>query len=97
MIQNVFTYLDRTYVLQNTTLPSIWDAGLHAFRSIIIEAQKINQHIYSFVLKTIQLEREGDIIDKNLLKSVIRMFITLQIYENVTLELFYYDTLFEIV
>lgn len=83
MIQNVFVYLDRTYVLENSSIPSLWDAGLNIFRSIIIDAQKINQSIYSLVLRTIQTERQGEPIDRPLLKSVIRMFITLQTYENV--------------
>ncbi|KAF3823328.1 hypothetical protein GH733_010764 [Mirounga leonina] len=36
MIRNIFLVLLRTYVLQNSMLPSIWDMGLELFRNCII-------------------------------------------------------------
>lgn len=35
MIRSIFLYLDRTYVLQNPTVHSIWDMGLDLFRKHI--------------------------------------------------------------
>lgn len=32
MIRSIFLYLDRTYVLQNPAVLSLWDMGLDIFR-----------------------------------------------------------------
>uniref|UniRef100_A0A7P0TAQ3 Cullin-4B n=1 Tax=Homo sapiens TaxID=9606 RepID=A0A7P0TAQ3_HUMAN len=51
MIRSIFLFLDRTYVLQNSMLPSIW-------------------------------ERNGEAIDRSLLRSLLSMLSDLQIYQD---------------
>ncbi|KAI6221399.1 CULLIN-2 domain-containing protein [Aphelenchoides fujianensis] len=82
MIQNVFMYLNRTYVLQNPTILSIWDIGLHTFRSVVVDAPKIREQLFDFILTIIEQERNGDQIDRPLMKSVVGMLVALKIYEN---------------
>ncbi|CAO2622578.1 CUL4B [Lemmus lemmus] len=69
MIRSIFLFLDRTYVLQNSMLPSIWDMGLELFRAHIISDQKVQT-------KTI------DAIDRSLLRSLLSMLSDLQIYQD---------------
>lgn len=58
MIRSIFLYLDRTYVLQNKNLLSIWDLGLALYREYIFEDEpSIRQHSFYSLLNEIQKER----------------------------------------
>uniref|UniRef100_A0A3Q3H3N4 Cullin-4B n=1 Tax=Labrus bergylta TaxID=56723 RepID=A0A3Q3H3N4_9LABR len=57
MIRSIFLFLDRTYVLQNSMLPSIWDMGLELFRFYIISDLKVQSKTIDGIL--LLIEREG--------------------------------------
>uniref|UniRef100_A0A663ET86 Cullin 4B n=1 Tax=Aquila chrysaetos chrysaetos TaxID=223781 RepID=A0A663ET86_AQUCH len=59
MIRSIFLFLDRTYVLQNSMLPSIWDMGLELFRTHIISDQKVQNKTIDGILLLIERERNG--------------------------------------
>lgn len=61
------------------------DAGLNTFRAVIVEAARIHDHLNSFVLRLIEQERTGNLVDRPLLRSIVRMFISLKTYELVSL------------
>ncbi|XP_071837977.1 cullin-4A-like [Apostichopus japonicus] len=82
MIRSIFLFLDRTYVLQNSLVSSIWDMGLDLFRSEIISNPTVQQRTVDGLLSLIQDERGGDVVDHSLLKSLLRMLSDLQIYEE---------------
>ncbi|CAO2611491.1 Cul4a [Lemmus lemmus] len=69
MIRSIFLFLDRTYVLQNSMLPSIWDMGLELFRNHIISDRMVQS-------KTI------DAVDRSLLRSLLSMLSDLQVYKD---------------
>ncbi|XP_076877076.1 cullin-4B isoform X2 [Brachyhypopomus gauderio] len=82
MIRSIFLFLDRTYVLQNSMLPSIWDMGLELFRFYIISDLKVQSKTIDGVLLLIERERSGEAIDRSLLRSLLGMLSDLQIYQD---------------
>ncbi|XP_036621814.1 cullin-4B-like [Trichosurus vulpecula] len=82
MIRSIFLFLDRTYVLQNSMLPSIWDMGLELFRTHIISDQKVRNKTIEGILILIERERNGEAIDRSLLRSLLSMLSDLQIYQD---------------
>ncbi|KAM8952219.1 cullin-4B isoform 1-T1 [Pelodytes ibericus] len=82
MIRSIFLFLDRTYVLQNSMLPSIWDMGLELFRNHIISDQKVQTKTIDGILLLIERERNGEAIDRSLLRSLLSMLSDLQIYQE---------------
>ncbi|XP_036403609.1 cullin-4B [Megalops cyprinoides] len=82
MIRSIFLFLDRTYVLQNSMLPSIWDMGLELFRFYIISDQKVQSKTIDGILLLIERERSGEAIDRSLLRSLLSMLSDLQIYQD---------------
>uniref|UniRef100_A0AAV2MKN4 Cullin-4B n=1 Tax=Knipowitschia caucasica TaxID=637954 RepID=A0AAV2MKN4_KNICA len=82
MIRSIFLFLDRTYVLQNSMLPSIWDMGLELFRYYIISDVKVQSKTIDGILLLIERERNGEAIDRSLLRSLLSMLSDLQIYQD---------------
>ncbi|KYM98338.1 Cullin-4B, partial [Cyphomyrmex costatus] len=82
MIRSIFLYLDRTYVLQNPSISSIWDMGLHLFRLHIVLNSLVQTRTVEGLLMLIEKERQGDTVDRTLLKSLLRMLSDLQIYQE---------------
>ncbi|XP_078403522.1 cullin-4B [Cetorhinus maximus] len=82
MIRSIFLFLDRTYVLQNSMLPSIWDMGLELFRSHVISDRKVQNKTIDGILLLIERERNGEAIDRSLLRSLLSMLSDLQIYQD---------------
>ncbi|XP_059613495.1 cullin-4A [Phlebotomus argentipes] len=81
MIRSIFLYLDRTYVLQNPTVHSIWDMGLDLFRKHIALNILVQKRTVDGLLILIEKERTGDTVDRTLLKNLLRMLSDLQIYQ----------------
>uniref|UniRef100_A0A1D5Q2F9 Cullin-4A n=1 Tax=Macaca mulatta TaxID=9544 RepID=A0A1D5Q2F9_MACMU len=79
MIRSIFLFLDRTYVLQNSTLPSIWDMGLELFRTHIISDKMVQSKTIDGILLLIEHERSGEAVDRSLLRSLLGMLSDLQV------------------
>ncbi|KOB64330.1 Cullin-4B, partial [Operophtera brumata] len=73
MIRSIFLYLDRTYVLQNPSIHSIWDMGLDLFRHHIAMNTLVQTRTVDGLLALIETERGGYSVDISLLKSLLRM------------------------
>ncbi|KAJ2948016.1 hypothetical protein O0L34_g9811 [Tuta absoluta] len=82
MIRSIFLYLDRTYVMQNPSIHSIWDMGLDLFRHHIAMNTLVQTRTVDGLLQLIERERGGDAVDISLLKSLLRMLSDLQIYQD---------------
>ncbi|KAI5712815.1 hypothetical protein M8J75_011392 [Diaphorina citri] len=82
MIRSIFLYLDRTYVLQTPSISSIWDMGLEMFRVHIALNTLVQSRTIDGLLMLIENERQGDAVDRSLLKSLLRMLSDLQIYQD---------------
>ena len=82
MCRSIFLFLDRTYVLQHPGVLSIWDLGLDTFRRHILTHQLVQTRTVDGVLMLVEQERHGDMVDKDLLRSLLRMLADLQIYQE---------------
>ncbi|NWH32726.1 CUL4A protein, partial [Chloropsis hardwickii] len=82
MIRSIFLFLDRTYVLQNSVLPSIWDMGLELFRNHIISDKQVQTKTVDGILLLIERERNGEAVDRSLLRSLLSMLSDLQVYKE---------------
>ncbi|KAE8835863.1 hypothetical protein HRS9139_03961 [Pyrenophora teres f. teres] len=79
MLADVLMYMDRVYCADHRR-PSIYNAAMVLFRDEILESRisatdvrtilKLLNHI---ILDQIQMERDGDVIDKQLIKSCVWM------------------------
>ncbi|NXY21769.1 CUL4A protein, partial [Atrichornis clamosus] len=78
MIRSIFLFLDRTYVLQNSMLPSIWDMGLELFRNHVISDKQVQTKTIDGILLLIERERNGEAVDRSLLRSLLSMLSDLQ-------------------
>lgn len=82
LIRGIFLYLDRKYVLQNPGVLSIWDMGLDTFKVYIISDPLVQTRTVDGLLLLIDKERQGDTVDRSLLKSLLRMLSDLGIYHE---------------
>uniref|UniRef100_A0A3B3ZTB2 Cullin family profile domain-containing protein n=1 Tax=Periophthalmus magnuspinnatus TaxID=409849 RepID=A0A3B3ZTB2_9GOBI len=91
MIRSIFLFLDRTYVLQNSLLPSI-DTGLELFRTHIVSDTAVQKRTVDGILEQIELERNGETVDRSLLRSLLGMLSDLQVYKEAFEEKFLSET-----
>uniref|UniRef100_A0A8B9KES1 Cullin 4A n=1 Tax=Astyanax mexicanus TaxID=7994 RepID=A0A8B9KES1_ASTMX len=92
MIRSIFLFLDRTYVLQNSLLPSIWDTGLELFRTHIVSDNMVQSRTVQGILEQIERERNGETVDRSLLRSLLGMLSDLQVYKESFEQKFLVDT-----
>jgi len=72
----VFNYLDR-YFIARRSLPALSDVGLMTFRDLVYAEMKIN--VKDAVIALVDREREGEQIDRALLKNVLGFFVEIGI------------------
>lgn len=70
-LKKFFTYLDRYYV-KHHSLPTLSQAGLRSFRTNVYD--EIKGDTFTSIDALINEEREGRIIDKSLVKSIVELF-----------------------
>lgn len=85
MVRDILMYMDRTYVNQKRKHP-IYDSGLYIFRDTIARNPAIRERLRSLLLRNIELERNGELVDRSLLKSILRMLVDLGVHSNVVYE-----------
>jgi len=68
----LFVYLDRFYIKRVSALP-LKAVGVQKFEQVVFNAVK--DDVRSGVLSLIEKEREGDQVDRDLLKSVVNVFV----------------------
>lgn len=67
MIRAIYLFLDRTYVLQNSTVPSLWDMGLDVFRRhYMLTHENVRQRTVDGILMLIEHERKGEAVSGSL-------------------------------
>lgn len=82
MIRGIFLYLDRKYVLTDTTIMSIWDLGIDKFRFHFMNSPVTKNRTISGLLNLIEQERRGALIDRALVKDLLNMMSCLSIYRS---------------
>ncbi|GMY16443.1 cullin-1 [Fagus crenata] len=71
-LSRFFHYLDR-YFIARRSLPALNEVGLTCFRDLVY--QEVNSNARDAVINLIDKEREGEQIDRALLKNVIDIFV----------------------
>jgi cullin 3 len=103
MLGDVTMYLDRVYCIDNGK-PSIYAAGMQSFRDIVLRASTSSQSpelatVLTVVVETmldhVRMEREGDSIDKSMLKACSRMLESMYVAQVETDDQRLYDACFE--
>eukprot|EP00574_Skeletonema_japonicum_P002825 CAMPEP_0201715338 /NCGR_PEP_ID=MMETSP0593-20130828/1536_1 /ASSEMBLY_ACC=CAM_ASM_000672 /TAXON_ID=267983 /ORGANISM="Skeletonema japonicum, Strain CCMP2506" /LENGTH=740 /DNA_ID=CAMNT_0048204801 /DNA_START=36 /DNA_END=2258 /DNA_ORIENTATION=- len=70
-LKKFFTYLDRYYV-KHHSLPTLEQAGLRHFKDEIY--MNVKDNTTNSIISLIDEEREGEIIDKTLVKNIIELY-----------------------
>ncbi|KDQ59266.1 hypothetical protein JAAARDRAFT_33992 [Jaapia argillacea MUCL 33604] len=74
-LRDILKYMDRVYT-KSAQVPEIWDAGLHRFLKHIIRPP-IEEHLVSAILKLVQIERDGYVINRSAVKGCVDVFLQL--------------------
>eukprot|EP01125_Pyxidicula_operculata_P006088 TRINITY_DN2120_c0_g1_i1.p2 TRINITY_DN2120_c0_g1~~TRINITY_DN2120_c0_g1_i1.p2 ORF type:complete len:738 (-),score=168.52 TRINITY_DN2120_c0_g1_i1:345-2558(-) len=76
MIRDILMYMDRIYVVQHT-LNTVYDLGLIKFKENIARHDRIRPRLLDTVLNLILRERNGEVIETQILKNITQMWIDL--------------------
>lgn len=82
MIRGIFLFLDRKYVLSNSSIMSIWDLGIEKFRYHFEVNSKSQKRTVDELLDLIKQERQGVLIDRALVKDLLSMMSSLCVYKR---------------
>ncbi|ORX96190.1 Cullin-domain-containing protein [Basidiobolus meristosporus CBS 931.73] len=79
MIRDILLYMDRIYSAKTPDCPPVYDLGLYLFRDEVLRSPKfsIQSQLVTVVLQQIQREREGEMIDRGVIKTTIDMLLDL--------------------
>lgn len=92
----ILLYVDRTYCKLQHKLP-VYSLSLKIFLDIVIYHPNICKRLRQLVLENINIERNGGLIDRDMMRTVISMYQDVSIDENVQIHrhLFVYEEEFE--
>ncbi|KAL8111967.1 cullin-3A [Apium graveolens] len=76
MIRDILMYMDRTYIPSNRKTP-VHELGLNLWRDIIIHSPQIETRLLNTLLELILRERTGEVINRGLMRSIIKMLMDL--------------------
>lgn len=80
LIRQIFLYLDRTYVLSSSSTRSLFDMGLQLFRAHMRQHPDVERKLIDGLLALVDAERNGEAVDRGLLKELLRMLSNLGVY-----------------
>jgi len=76
MIRDILMYMDRTYVAAQKKTP-VYERGLQIFRDEVCRNARIKDRLLTMLLDLVQRERQGEMVDRSLLKTVTSMQVEL--------------------
>ena len=80
MIKGIYLFLDRKYVLSDSSIMSIWDLGVEKFKQYFSSNTIVQKRTVNEILNLIEQERHGTLIDKALVKDLLGMLSSLSLY-----------------
>jgi len=75
-LKDVLMYMDRTFVVQHKKMP-VYMLSLNLFREVIIFCPDVRERMQTVLLENIRLERTGELVEKELMKSALAMLVDL--------------------
>lgn len=82
LIRGIFLTLDRKYAIPSNEVQSIWDMGLSIFKKNIAIKPVVKERTLNTILEQIKNERNGETIDRNCIRSLLKMYISLGMYSE---------------
>ncbi|XP_060194007.1 cullin-3A-like [Lycium barbarum] len=76
MIRDILMYMDRTFIPSTHKTP-VHELGLNLWRDHIIHSIKIHKRLQDTLLELVQHERTGEVINRGLMRNVIKMLMDL--------------------
>ena len=74
MVRDILMYMDRTYVKQNQKR-QVYEMGLAIFCQCCTRAPRVKERLQNLLLDLIKKERDGEKIDRDLVRSVTQMLL----------------------
>ena len=81
MTRDILMYMDRTYVAQFRQTP-IYDVGLEMFYQYVAGIAPVKERLHDLIMRWIEKERSGELIDRSLLKNILSMLADLGVNSN---------------
>lgn len=81
-IRNIFLYLDRSYAMQTPSILPIWDLGLDLLRKYLENHREVLTKVVVGILAAIEADRQGLVVDKDVLKRLVRMLVSCGLYTH---------------
>ena len=75
-VKDILMYMDRTYVKTYKKSP-VYDMALTLFREIVVYNANVRERLKSIILENVDLERSGQLIDRDLMRSTTYMLVEL--------------------
>ncbi|GIL75860.1 hypothetical protein Vretimale_5569 [Volvox reticuliferus] len=72
MIRDILMYMDRTFVVQQQKTP-VFALGLELWRDVVVRNRQISERLLKILMQEITKERQGEVIERGLIKSVTQM------------------------
>lgn len=106
-IRSIFLYLDRSHVLQTPGLQPLWEMGLALFRQQLAQQGQqpdsgmgmgmgmgvgVEARVIRGLLDLVERQRNGESVNVSLLRSLVRMLVSLGLYKPTFLRAFLEDT-----
>ncbi|XP_076935501.1 cullin-3A-like [Bidens hawaiensis] len=76
MIRDILMYMDRTYIPSSHKTP-VHKLGLNLWRDNIIHSADIQTRLQDTLLETVQKERNGEVINRGLMRNIVKMLMDL--------------------
>ncbi|XP_057777170.1 cullin-3A-like [Salvia miltiorrhiza] len=76
MIRDILMYMDRTFIPSTHRTP-VHELGLNLWRDYVIHSSKIQSRLLNTILELIQRERTGEVINRGLMRNIIKMLMDL--------------------
>lgn len=76
MIRDILMYMDRTYVLQQQRTP-VYFLGLELWRENVVRNRVIFERLLAILIDLVSRERQGEVVERNLIKAVTVMLVDL--------------------
>ncbi|XP_010683208.1 cullin-3A [Beta vulgaris subsp. vulgaris] len=76
MIRDILMYMDRTFVPSTHKTP-VYELGLNLWRDNVIHSSNIQTRLLNTLLDLIQTERKGEVINRGLMRNIIKMLMDL--------------------
>ncbi|CAH9084543.1 unnamed protein product [Cuscuta europaea] len=83
MIRDILMYMDRTFI-PNTHKTPVYELGLNLWRDNVIHSVKIQTRLQDTLLKLVEQERTGEVINRSLMRNITKMLTDLgiSVYED---------------